>query len=769
MSTHLAPTGTSAAPLIGRDDVLAAARPLLAHPNARLITITGPAGVGKTRIATELLRIHGAPSGPEVVSISLDTLDDPNELDAELARAAGISVVAGESIGDAVVRWLEGRKALVLLDNAEHLLGISPRVAAWLAAAPELRVIVTSRQRLNLTIETELELQPLGTRQGHSDGRLSPAAELFARMAGCDSPDRLPADVQAALERLATRLEGLPLAIELVAARVTRLDREHIDDLVDSTDAMARSLPAVASALDVAVARSYDLLTVPARAVLRHLTVFSGGFTTELVERLIDRAPALEPAADRVADVLDELSAHHLVQVQSDTRHSPRFTILTMVSEAVGRLREEHGETDAAREAHARALLDFASAREYAGFWPGHEHEIAELAVSFHNIMAAIDWLHEQRDVDGLVRIVGALTWFWYSQGHYAHGLFQYDRVLELDPRRDGRDWARFQLGRGVLLDLMGRFEDARDAMLSSLDAYAAAGSIDGAAVASIGIGFNAFHLGRFDDAQESLDRAIRHARAIPERDLGNALEAVALANIGANAQERGDAITAEVSLRRAVDIHESMHLQWGAGRGLCDLGGVLRDAGKHAEALTTYQRALEPALSISDHRLIAVALAGIATVITHDDQYHLGAWMFGGVAALRPIAGTPSFLRANEAAWQRAREAARSTLGAGAFSRAWGVGARAPLNVIVGIARNASLLGPDPFPPVDQRLTRQERSVLRMIIQDLTTTMIGELLGITDRTVNSHLNAIFRKYGVNSRLELLALVSHHRGHRPDA
>jgi DNA-binding CsgD family transcriptional regulator/predicted ATPase len=767
--SQVRPTDASEPPLIGRDDALAAAATLFAQPGARLITVTGTAGVGKTRLATELLRIHGAPAARRTVTVDLTTLRSPDDLDAELARAAGITAAAEGFSADALMSWLADRDALILLDNAEHLPGIGPRIAAWLAAASDLRVLVTSRQRLNLSIETEMELRPLETNPFAAGEPLSPAGELFARMAGCDNPDLLPAATVAELERLAARLEGLPLALDLVAARMPDLNADRIAALLISTDAITRSLPAVASTLDVAIARSLALLSQPARELLRYLTVFSGGFTVELAERLVDHAPGLDFESDIVTDLLDELSAHHLVQLQEPARHSPRFAMLAMVRESIGRQRGDPDDMEQSRQAHARAVLDYAEAREYAGFWPGHEHEVAELGDEFHNIMAAIDWLHEHDANEELVRLVGALTWFWYSHGHYAHGQLQFERVRTVDLSRGSRHRARFELGRGVMLDLMGRFEDARAAMFEALAAYDAVGSPDGTAATNIALGYNAFHLGEFDDAQAALDRAIHHARAIPDQDLGRALEAVALANIGANAHERGDAITAEMSLRRAVEIHEELRLEWGSARALCDLGGVLRDAGKPTESLVTYQRALAPASAIGDHRLIAVALAGIATILIHDSQPRLGSWFFGGVAALRPIAGQPSFLRANESAWKKAKATAREVLGEAAFARIWGIGARAPLDVLVAIARRTTLMGPDPLPHSHQKLTKQERSVLRMILQDMTTGMIAELLGITERTVNSHLSSIFRKYGVNSRLELLALASHHRGHRPGA
>ncbi len=762
MPAHTAANDLHAAPLIGREDVLAAVAPLFRGPDTRLVTITGSAGVGKTRIATELLGIHGEAAGRECVTIDLTTLGQASELDAELARAAAIVTVGEESIRDAVDRWLTARHPLILLDNAEHLPGIGIRVTEWLALAPELRVIVTSRRRLNLSMETELELQPLDTRPPGRAPRLSAAGRLFATVAGCDDPDRLPGEIRTLIERLVDHLEGLPLSIELTAVQLPKLDAEHMHDLLTNIDVMARSLPTVTSALDVAVARSYALLTPPARTLLRYLTVFTGGFTFELVERLVDQAPALDADAS-VADLLDELAAHHLVLLQGDARNGPRFVILGMVAEAVDRLRDLHAETDAARAAHAQAVLEFSASREYAGLWPGHEHEVAELTANFHNIMAAIAWLHEQDRRADLVRLVGALTWCWYNQGHYAHGLYQFDRVLALDPPQHGRDWARFKLGHGVLLDIMGRFEDACAAIETGIDAYRAVGATDGVAIGNIVRGFNAFHLGHYDEAQDALERAIHHARTIPERTFGSALEALALANIGTNAHERGDHITAEVSLRRAVEIHEEMRFQWGAARGLCDLGGVLRDSQQHAEALAMFQRGLGLAQAVGDHRLIAVALAGIATLLIHDGQNRLGAWMFGGVAGLRPIAGRPSFLRANEAAWQDARARARAAIGSDQFGMAWNAGGRAPLQDLTDTARSAILLGRNPFPPPRQPLTKQEKSLLRLVLQDQTTGRIVDLLGISGRTVGSHLNAIFRKYGVNSRLELLALASKHR------
>jgi predicted ATPase/DNA-binding CsgD family transcriptional regulator len=757
--------------LVGRNDVLPIALDILHRPEHRLLTITGPAGVGKTRLAFEVgrtLRPH-FPGG--VFAIDLTTLDDPAALDAELARTIGIRAVNIATLAADVERWLAGHRVLLILDNAEHLLGIGSRLVEWIAASPHLRLIVTSRQRLHLSLEIELELHPLDTTAdgAGANGRLSPAGELFARMAGSDDPARLKPGTRRAVERIAARLEGLPLALELVAARVPSLSAEPIDSLLKSADELAESLPAVASTLHLAVERSYTLLSPGSRALLRLLTVCRGGFSLELAERIVAHAGPADLDGLTVADCLEELSDHHLIQLEDPPLDAPRFGMLAMVAEAIGRHRDDVGETNLARDAHACAVIGYAEAREYAGLRPKHEYQIAELNLNYHNIIAAIARLHQDGNAEAELRLVGALTWFWYAHGHYADGLVHFERVRELDLRREGRYWARFLTGYGILLDLLARFEDAREQFQLALAAYEPTGFKPGLASTCIALGFNAFHLSLFDDAESALELAIQYALDVPDLELGKSMEAVALSNLGANAHEQRKYAAAEASLRRAAAIHDRMQYQWGSARAKCDLGGVLRDAGKPREALVTYRAALEPATHLGDYRLLAVALSGIATLLAHTGPELIAAWIFGGVDAMRPVAGTPSYLRTNEIAWQEARATARATLGERAWDTAYRAGGDTGFDELLAVARDIAWLDTDAFAEATQPITKQEGVVLNLIVRGLPTSTVASMLGITERTVSSHLGSLFRKYEVNSRLELLALATHHRGPRPDA
>ena len=760
---------TRAPVLTGRDGELGTALATLRAGSTRLLTITGPAGVGKTRFAIELGCTLQGDYTDGVIWIDLAALTHADDIDTELARAVGIRAVAGTSLGEQVDAWLSEHAALLILDNAEHLLGIGPRVVAWLARSHGSRVIVTSRHKLNLSLETELYLDPLAvadtapSRNSHHAGP-SPAAQLFLQMAGHGDGAGIDAPTLRQVERLCAWLDGLPLAMEIVAARLPELTAQSVGAMLDGPDGTTGIAGEIGSALESTVEWSYRLLSPPARQLVRYLTVFVGGFSLELVEGLVRESRQLDLGDTPVFDCLLELSDHHLILPVENARIDiPRFRMLTIVAEtARSRLIDNDEETDA-RQALASAITRYAEEREYSGLRPRLEHQIGELNENFHNITTTLGWLHRRGDGPAALRLVGALSWFWYAHGYYRHGQQWFERALELDVPRGGPHWARFLTGYGVLLDVQGQFGKAHATLREAYARHEANGDGTGMTASCIALGYCSFHLQRFDEADLHLHRAIELSRGITPPDLAQSAEGLAWENLGANAHERDVLADAEDALRRAIAIHHRAGYRWGEARAMVDLGGVLRDRLRPQEALAAYRFVLDPALQIGDLRLIAASLAGVATLLASDDQGISSAWFWGAVDALRPITGYPSFLRVNLRAYDRARNMARESVRPTAYETAYHAGTDAPVAEALALAQEVALRGSSihTVPSgVNDELTSRERDVLELLVRGASTRAIAATLGITERTVSSHLGSLFRKFGINSRLELIALTA---------
>lgn len=757
--------------LIGRDAELETALAAMHDEVVRLLTVTGPAGVGKTRFAIEIAETLADGYAAGAVNIDLTAIADPSDLDVELARVLGIRPRDRDALTAEIDDWLAARQVLLVLDNAEHVLGIAPRVAELIAVSRGSRVLVTSRHRLNLTLEHELYLEPLATRDD-TDGpdpltpaTLSPSGMLFLQMIGTRARDAdLKPEVLVLIERLCARLEGVPLALELVAARVpdlstTALTEVFAGDIANPVSGNAEVLGPLESAVDW----SYRLLSEPAQQLLRYLTVFAGGFSPELVERQVAHAHQLDLEDVTVWDCLLELGDHHLILPVLNARvDTPRFRILMLVSATVRRKLITHGEEHDPLQAHALGIIDFAELREDSGLRPKHEYQIIELEENYHNIIAALNWLREQDDLPSLMRLVGGLTWFWYAHGHYRVGQMWFERVLAQHPDPHGLHWARMMVGYGMILDIHGDFDEARDVLEAAYTEFVALGRTFPMCYTSIVLGFNAIHLERYDDAERILYRTIDHARTVDDADLAQTMEGLAWENLGANFHEQGRLDEGAEALQRALMIQGRIGVHWSVARTLCDVGNLDRDRGYLWAALTSFQAVLDPATQVGDRRLVAAGLAGLATVLAQDGQALSAAWLWGAVDALRPVTGIPSFLKVNIRAYQLARERARKELGDEQYAASYEAGSHASLDDILQLARRASLRSDATLAipeSVERQLSGREADVLRQLLLGLSTRTIATTLGISERTVSSHAASVYRKLGVNSRLELIALT----------
>ena len=419
---HKLPPETSS--FIGRERELARAGELLA--GTRLLTLTGPGGTGKTRLAVQLARTTAPAFGDGVAFVPLAPISDPELVAPTVRQAVAVAEVVGQSAIDTLVERLHDRDVLLVLDNFEQLLPAVPVVAQLLARTDRLKLIVTSRAALHLSSEQELAVPPLDVPAVDEADDLdalsqSDAVALFMQRARTIRPDFALSTANArAIVEICARLDGLPLAIELAASRVkllppqALLDRlEHRLDLLQSSTADRTDRQRT---LRGAIDWSYELLGTKERGLFRRLAIFVGGWRLEDAERVIVAAGRLD------LDILEghgQLVDHSLLRQVETANGEARFSMLETIREFGLEKLAETGELSATAEAHAQHFAELAQQAE--PHLTGGPEWLDRLEIEQANIRAALDWLGRHEIVDGL-DAAGRLWRFWHLRGHLREG-----------------------------------------------------------------------------------------------------------------------------------------------------------------------------------------------------------------------------------------------------------------------------------------------------------------------------------------------------------
>src|SRR5438876_2813097 len=435
---RLAPLPVPRRRLIDREQERAQAQALLQQEDVGLVTLTGPGGVGKTRLAVQVAADLVPQFTDGVAFISLASLKDPTLVVPTVARALGVSQTGDDSLDERLLEYLQPRDVLLVIDNAEQLISAAPLATQYLELAPRLKLLVTSREPLRVRAEQIVPVPPLALPDPAHLPDLEhlvqiPAVALFVERACEARPDfTLTSENAAPIVEICQRLDGLPLALELAAAVLSLLPPAALLARLERRRPLltrgARDLPGRQQTLRNTIAWSYDLLEEGEQQLFRRLSVSAGGFTLEIVQAVCVFA-ADETSSPAQADdgaVLEQL-AHlldkSLVQAQQGTGGEPRFTLLETIREYAAEQLAASGEEAAVQERHAHYFLKLAEEAEPHLFRPEWESWLEQLSREDANLLAALAWSKaNQGAVQIGLRLAGALNYYWFLLGYLREG-----------------------------------------------------------------------------------------------------------------------------------------------------------------------------------------------------------------------------------------------------------------------------------------------------------------------------------------------------------
>jgi len=759
---------------VGRDGELEAVSRMLADPQTRLVTLTGPPGIGKTRLAVACASAHAERSGCAAVFVDLAPVRDPALVMVELAQAMGVEPRGGTDLTGQLAAALGHQERLVVLDNCEHLLAAAPDVGRVLAACPRLRVLATSRERLRLSAEQEFPVPPLAMPASADIADLSclaanPSVALLLDRARRTNPGfDLTAANALLLANACVRLEGLPLAIELAAPRLKVLTPgELVFRLASRMQVLAgstRDVPARQRALRSAIAWSYDLLDSGERALFRRLSVFAGGWT------LADVGSVCVMNGDDALTMVESLLDKSLIRRLPGDEETAEFSMLESLREYAAEQLESHAEAEQTRARHAGHYAAIAAQLEASLGLP--EERLWWLRAGRHHadLRAALDYcLSAGRDAWALT-LAAALGWYHYTRGDPGHGQALVDRVLSLtagrhgpaatsdDATADGQ--AGVLIAAGILALAAGETRRAQDLLLGALECSEEGGDSRHVTIACAFLGQVARAGGEWDASADW------HRRAEAGFREGGNTQGVAWArhDLGLLARDHGDLGSAAELLRASLRDFRELDYPWAVAWSAWGLGTTLSAQGRLEEAGPLLAEALRIYTDVNDPRGVAQCLDALAHVASDRAHYESAARLIGAAAALRE----------RVAARQPDAEQARSTAVQRVLARALGPqdadtlihdGRTMPVEQAAGLATAvASGAAPREADRSHQvPLTPRERQVAALVASGRTNRQIGRVLGISEKTAEVHLHHVMSKLEARSRAEVAAwAVTHH-------
>lgn len=746
----LAPLPRPLTSFVGRESEPAAIEALLDEEGARLVTLTGPGGVGKTRIALRVAE-RFRERGRDVLFVPLEAVRDPALVLPAIAERLLPLASAEERVAEQMGAYLGDRRLLLVLDNVEQVVDAAPDLAQVLQWCPRLAMLVTSRVRLDLAGERAFPIPPLPLPARVPDGDLAAlsavaAVRLFVQRGQAAQPGfALTAANAETVAAICHRLDGLPLAIELAAARLRLLTpdalRTRLDQRLPLLTGGARDLPQRQRTIRDTIAWSHDLLSPAEQRFFRQMTVFVGGFT-------LDAAEAIMPPTDgcEAMTMIETLVDHSLVRFQPGDG-DPRYVMLETVREYGLEQLTATGEEASARLAHARYLMKLTEDAYPELAMIGRFEPVIRIDAELGNLRAALDWLDQSGRTDDLLQLANHLQWTWYMVSP-AEGVRWYERILRRGfPEDDPTAMNLLRWAGLLLITIAPESEPGRSYLERARDLARAAGNGMAEAEATLFLGIRA------EDTGDPVTAAACLADA--RRWYEQADDQLTLALIdyhrGIVAYGRGQLSAAAALLDKAraaaIGAGNRRIANW-CGVYLALVACALNDPARAASELRA-QRAGMDRDGVGPQARIRSATAVLAAAIGDDDT---AARLLGALKAARRVTGLgwPENVTAD-----RVAASMRARLGDEAFEAAALAGRNLSEAEVMALI-DRLLESSTSAPPVHRAnafpITPREREVLRLVAEGKSDREIGAILFLSHRTVENHVIRILARLGVSSR-----------------
>jgi non-specific serine/threonine protein kinase len=749
---------------VGREATIAELLQTLTDSRTRLLTVTGPGGVGKTRLVLAAAERAASDFPDGVWYVALANVTDPHEVPLAVLRTLGIRQSGVRPLEDDLLTYLRDRRCLVILDNFEQLVDASPFLAAVANDCPEVTMVVTSQSLLRLRSERHFPVPSLSTARGPM-GEPSEAVQLFVDRALLVKTDfRLTPENEPVVQAICEELDGLPLAIELAAARIrfltplALLDRLRVGD-GDSLrlltggprDALERH-----RSLQETIAWSYNLLDASDRRLFRRLSVFVGGFDVDAAAAvwIDEEGDPLLSVYDGIASLLDKSLLLQRQLPEGDTR----FLMLAIVRDFAREELARSGEEAAVRDAFAQYYLGLAEDAEAQLRGPAQNVARQRLTREHANVIAALSWFESQRRSELAYRLAWALFFYWWNRGLGSESREWYERILALDSREAGplRPWIVYAAT--VSAAMAADFARAADLVRSGLEAARSLGDLVAEAMLHA---MDAYVRLVQEDRKGAIAAGERAVAMLREHASGFWL-ANGLAEAGLFTSAAGNSAVGIPLVEQALELDLARGDALLAGVRLSDLGVMFHDQGDVDGAVTRYRESIASLHRAGGDWYLASPVSGIAAAVAGSEPA-MAAQLLGAASRLRARGGTAGWATEVSRDERAAAEASRK-LGEASFGDEIEAGRRLSVDAVVQLAERAAdrYCGESTDDAVDSELTDRELEVLRLIVTGMSDREIGDTLFISPRTASKHVGNILSKLGLESRSEASAYAVRH-------